>query len=76
MYTVSLDEIIPDKSKSIKDGGIAPLGEEREAFVYRNVANLAKKRKIALDNPIKELPQSAINFLLWGNEEGTDEERD
>ena len=76
VYTVSIDEIIPDKNKSIKDGGIAPLGEEREAFVYKNVSSLAKKRKIALDKPIKELPETALNFLLWGNEEGTDEERD
>ena len=70
VYTVSLDEIIPDKTKSIKDGGIAPLGEEREAFVYKNVANLAKKNKISLDKPVKELPEKAINFLLYGNEEG------
>ena len=76
VYTVSLDEVMPDKSKSIKDGGIAPLGEEREAYVYKNVANLAKKNKISLDKPIKELPEKAINFLLWGNEEGTEEERD
>ncbi len=76
VYTVSIDEIIPDKNKSIKDGGIAPLGEEREAFVYKNVSSLAKKRKIALDKSIKELPETALNFLLWGNEEGTDEERD
>ena len=70
VYTVSLDEVLPDKTKSIKDGGIAPLGEEREAFVYKNVANLAKKNKISLDKPIKELPDKAINFLLYGNEEG------
>ena len=70
VYTVSLDEVLPDKTKSIKDGGIVPLGEEREAFVYKNVANLAKKNKISLDKPIKELPDKAINFLLYGNEEG------
>ena len=70
VYTVSLDEVIPDKSKSIKDGGIAPLGEEREAYVYKNIASLAKKNKIPLDKPIKELPDKAINYLLYGNEEG------
>ncbi len=70
VYTVSLDEVMPDKSKSIKDGGIAPLGEEREAYVYKNVASLAKKNKISLDKPVKDLPEKAINFLLYGNEEG------
>lgn len=76
VYTVSMDEVMPDKNKSIKEGGIAPLGEEREAYVYKNVANLAKKRKIDVEKPVKELPPTAINFLLWGNEEGTDAERD
>ncbi len=70
VYTVSLDEVMPDKNKSVKDGGIAPLGEEREAYVYKNVASLAKKNKISLDKPIKDLPDKAINFLLYGNEEG------
>lgn len=76
VYTVSIDNILPDKTKSIKDGGIAPLGEEREAYMYRNTAQLAKKRKISLDKPIKDLPETAINYLLYGNDEGTDEERD
>ena len=70
VYTVSLDEVMPDKNKSIKDGGIVPLGEEREAYVYRNIANLAKKNKISLEKPIKELPGTALNYLLYGNENG------
>ncbi len=70
VYTVSLDEVMPDKNKSIKEGGIAPLGEEREAYVYKNIAQLARKNKISLDKPIKELPEKAINYLLYGNEEG------
>ena len=70
VYTVSLNEVMPDKSKSIKEGGLAPLGEEREAYVYKNVASLAKKNKIPLDKPVKDLPLKAINFLLYGNEEG------
>ncbi len=71
VYSVSLDEVMPDKSKSIKDGGIAPLGEEREAYMYRNIASFAKKNKIGLDKPVKDLPPKAINLLLYGNEEGT-----
>ena len=70
VYSVSLDEVMPDKAKSIKDGGIAPLGEEREAYMYRNVASFAKKNKISLDKPVKDLPPKAINLLLYGNEEG------
>jgi len=74
VYTVSMDAVIPDKSKSIKDGGIAPLGEERDAYMYRNVEQLAKKNKISLDKPIKDLPQDKLNILLYGNSNGAEDD--
>ncbi|RFM29414.1 excinuclease ABC subunit UvrA [Deminuibacter soli] len=74
VYTVSMEAILPDHNLSIKDGGIAPLGEEREAYMYRNVEQLAKKYKIKLDKPIKDLPPASLNLLLYGNEQGETEE--
>ena len=74
VYNVSLEAIIPDYNKSIKDGGIVPLGEEREAYMYRSVAALAKKNKISLDKPLKDLPQAGLNILLYGNETGAAED--
>jgi len=71
VYSVSMDAVIPDPNKSIKEGGIAPLGEEREAYTYRNIEQLAKKNKISLDRPIKDLPENKLNILLYGNENGT-----
>lgn len=71
VYSVSLDAIIPDRKKSISEGGIVPLGEEREAYMYRIAANFAKKNKINLHKPIEELPGQALNKLLYGNEAGT-----
>src|SRR3954463_8647534 len=41
VYRISMDAILPDKDLSIKEGGIAPLGEEREAYMYTNVASIA-----------------------------------
>jgi excinuclease ABC subunit A len=77
VYSVSMEAVIPDVSKSIKDGGIAPLGEEREAYMYKQVAQLAKKHKISLDKPVKDLPPAGLNILLYGNENGAvDEEVD
>ena len=74
VYAINMQAVVPDWSVSVKDGGIAPLGEEREAYIYRQVQTLAKQKKINLDKPLKELPQSAINLLLYGNESGTQEE--
>lgn len=73
VYSISMEMVIPDKSIAIKDGGISPLGEEREAWVYRQVAALAKKHKISLDKPIKDLPEKGLNILLYGSEEGITE---
>ncbi|MBL0135529.1 MAG: excinuclease ABC subunit UvrA [Chitinophagaceae bacterium] len=70
MFHVNMESIIPDGELSIKEGGIAPLGEEREAFVYKQVQEIAKKNKISLTTPVKDLPKKALNILLYGNEEG------
>ena len=74
VYQVSLEKIIPDPSLSIKEGGIAPLGEEREAYVYKQVQQVARKYKIDLKKPVKDLPESALNLVLYGNEEGVSDE--
>lgn len=70
VYQVSMDAIIPNPALSINDGGIAPLGEEREAYVFKQVQQLAKKHKISLDKPVKDLSPKAMNLLLYGTEEG------
>lgn len=70
VYQVSLEAILPDPSYSINEGAFAPLGEAREAFVFRQVQQLAKKHKIDLNKPVKELSQKAINLVLYGNEKG------
>ena len=70
VYQVNLEEVLPDKNKSINEGGIAPLGEERESWSFRIVTMLAKKNKISLTEPLKNLSEKHMNILLYGNEEG------
>jgi excinuclease ABC subunit A len=72
VYQISMEKVIPDWDKSIKEGGIAPLGEEREAYVYKQVQQIAKKHKIDLKKPLRDLPQSALNLILYANETGSD----
>lgn len=73
VYRVNVDAVIPDYSKSINEGGIAPLGGEREAWVFRQVQGVAKKAKINLDKPIKDLTPKQLNLLLYGTETGESE---
>jgi excinuclease ABC subunit A len=74
VYQVNMDAIIPDKKLSINEGAIAPLGEERDSYVYKQVQQLAKKNKISLDKPIKDIPESALNLILFGNQKKNDED--
>ncbi len=73
VFTISMESVLPDKKLSIKAGGIAPLGEEREAYMYKNVEAIAKNHKISLDKPINTLSATALNILLYGNPDGTGE---
>jgi excinuclease ABC subunit A len=70
VYQVNMQEVLPDMSKSITEGGIAPLGGERDAWAFQMATVLAKKNKIPLDKPLSSIPQKQLNILLYGNEEG------
>jgi excinuclease ABC subunit A len=70
VYTVDMDAIIPDPELSINEGGIAPLGGEREAYTFRQVQSLARKYKFSLDKAINQLSPKTMNLLLYGKEEG------
>ncbi len=67
VYTIDMDEVLADSSKSVKEGGIAPLGEERNASVFQQVAAFAKQHKIKLDKPVNELPKAQLDLLLYGD---------
>lgn len=69
VYTVDMDAIIPDDGLSINEGGIAPLGGEREAYIFKQVQTLSKKNKFSLDTPIKNLSEKSLNLILYGKEE-------
>ena len=66
IYTIDMNAVVPDKTKSVNEGGIVPLGEEREASVFQQVRFFSKKNKINLEKPLKELPAEHFNLLLYG----------
>jgi excinuclease ABC subunit A len=70
VYQVNMEEVLPDPKKSISEGGIAPLGAERDAWTFQQATILAKKNKISFSTPIEKLPAKQLNILLYGNEEG------
>ena len=73
VYRISLDAIIPDRKKSVNEGGIEPLGSERDAYTFTAVQKLARKNKFSLDTPIEDMPAKALNLILYGTAENTSE---
>jgi len=70
-YTHEMDQskIVPDKKESISKGGIVPLGKYRQSMIFWQLEAIAKKYNFTLDTPIKDIPEQALNTILFGSEE-------
>ena len=75
-HHINMEAVLADTSLSISEGGIAPLGHERDAWVYRQAQEAAKKHKISLATPVSKLSKKHLNIMLYGNEEGQLEDLD
>ena len=66
---VDVEKVIPDPSLSIARGGIAPLGKERSGLIFWQIAALCEKHGVTLKTPIKDIPNEAIDEILYGTGE-------
>jgi excinuclease ABC subunit A len=67
MEEITRESIFPDPSLSITRGGIAPLGEYRDIWIFKKIEALLKHYKCSLSTPIKDLPEMVIEVLLYGD---------
>jgi excinuclease ABC subunit A len=66
---ITEDSIIPDKKLSISRGGILPLGEYRDIWIFKKIEAILKRYKFTLTTPIKDIPKEALKVLLYGDDE-------
>ncbi|MDB0599573.1 excinuclease ABC subunit UvrA [Tenacibaculum maritimum] len=66
---VNKHKIIPDHRISIKKGGIAPLGEQKNSWIFKQLQNIAERYQFKLTDPIEEIPKKAIHMILHGGNE-------
>ncbi len=66
---IDIDKIIPVKTKSIKSGGIIPIGEYRSSWIFKQLDAIADKYKFKLSEPINNIPEEALNAILFGTAE-------
>ena len=66
---VNMDTIIPDRSKSIADGAIIPLGKVRETKKFDVIRSIARKYNFSLYDPVEDLSDDVISLIVFGSDE-------
>lgn len=64
---ISKEAVMPDLNLSISRGGIAPLGEYRDIWIFKKIEAILKKHKVNLSTPLKKIPEEVIKTLLYGD---------
>lgn len=63
---IDVKKVIPDMSQSIHDGGIAPLGKYKNQMIFWQIAAILDKYECTIKSPIDDIPQEALNEILYG----------
>ncbi|HXI01071.1 MAG TPA: excinuclease ABC subunit UvrA [Sphingobacteriaceae bacterium] len=70
-YIFEVDEsaVIPNPKLNILQGGLAPLGEYRETWVFQILKALGKKYNFSLSTPLEKIPEEMVNIILNGSDD-------
>ena len=66
---INLKKVIPDDTISIKNGGIVPLGEQKNSWIFKQIENIAERYQFKLTDPLKKIPKEALAIILDGGNE-------
>jgi excinuclease ABC subunit A len=69
LYQVNIDKIIPDYSKSIKNGALAPHGPQKKNWIFSQLELIAERWDFKLTDPVSKIPEEAMKFILYGGKE-------
>ncbi|WP_036153964.1 excinuclease ABC subunit UvrA [Maribacter forsetii] len=69
VYEVNEKKIFPNKKLSIKGGGIAPLGDYKKSWAFKQIETIAERYQFQITDPIETIPAAAIEILLNGGKE-------
>lgn len=72
IHEVDMARVMPNNTKSINEVAIVPLGEVRENFTFKQLRAIAKKYKFSFSTPVKDIPEEALNIMLYGGDETFD----
>ena len=64
---VDVDKVVPDRSLSVYDGALAPLGKYRRSSIFQQLEAVLQRYDASLKTPVDELPDEAIDEILYGS---------
>ena len=64
---VDVDKVVPDRSLSVYDGALAPLGKYRRSSIFQQIEAVLARYDADLKTPVGELPDEAIDEILYGS---------
>lgn len=69
VHLVNPEKIVPDPNRSIKAGGLAPLGEYKKSWAFKQLETIAQRYGFELGDPIARIPKEAMDIILYGGNE-------
>lgn len=63
----SMDKIIPNPEKSVRQGGLAPLGEYKNSWIFDKIEQYLQSEGFSNKTPLKDIPEEVMNVILYGN---------
>jgi len=69
LHKVNINKLIPDDSKSIKKGALAPHGPQKKNWVFSQLELIAERFDFSLADPVNTIPADAMEMILYGGKE-------
>jgi len=69
LHEINIDKVIPDDSISIKKGGLAPQGPQKNNWIFKQLELIAMRYDFALMDPINKIPKEALDIILYGGKD-------
>ncbi len=64
---VDVDKVVPDRTLSVHDGALAPLGKYRRSSIFQQIEAVLARYDADLKTPVEELPDEALDEILYGS---------
>jgi excinuclease ABC subunit A len=66
---IDLAKVVPNDRQSIAEGGILPLGKQKDSLIFWQIEAIGRKLGFNLDTPVRDIPQEAIDVIFYGSEQ-------